>query len=281
MAISHIHNSSMEQYAQDALVSPTPWEQWEYSHVEDGDDGWTACTQTPTWLATLRFRRTTPTVRVNELEFAARFFAPPCIGSKYWFLTTETEKLYDSAVWNGDETDLCRLNKGFVFPCEQTACTAACAIFGLLARDSENTDPHCHAQLMDAYAQTAKQTSMPWAHWEYKTPEGDWQSCSSEIEWDPGMEYRQALPTVDTTQQDPEILPQEDAEPQPEVTFNPLVTAPEVDSVIWVITTDDPDFVRESVWSGSTSNLTLLERAMLFANRDDALKKASVLFTTK
>jgi hypothetical protein len=59
----HPHAALMADFANDAALMETPWENWEYF---DPGGGWTSCPRPPAWCPTIRYRRKPRTIRAEE-----------------------------------------------------------------------------------------------------------------------------------------------------------------------------------------------------------------------
>ena len=81
----HIHAENMALYAQDALVSDTPWRYWEVRH----HDKWFHLNHNPNWHATYDYRRKPERISV-ELECGEVVSWPKpytgklLLGAAYW-----------------------------------------------------------------------------------------------------------------------------------------------------------------------------------------------------
>lgn len=67
----HVHAELMLEYAQDALISKTPWEVWqELIYHNDGSNTkeWVDCGYHPGWVDEVEYRRKPKTININGYE---------------------------------------------------------------------------------------------------------------------------------------------------------------------------------------------------------------------
>ena len=65
--MGHIHAAAMAEYAKDAAETDMPWERWEVSMTESGDE-YRNLLGHPDWAVTRKYRRKPKTILINGHE---------------------------------------------------------------------------------------------------------------------------------------------------------------------------------------------------------------------
>ena len=72
--MGHIHAAAMAEYAKDAAETDMPWEWWEVSMTESGDE-YRNLFGHPDWAVTRKYRRKPKTILINGYEVPESFTA--------------------------------------------------------------------------------------------------------------------------------------------------------------------------------------------------------------
>ena len=77
----------MLQYAQDAMKSETPWEQWEFFNPQIGM--WFECEKNPNWFDTFKYRKKGSVITVGKHEFPKPYNGPMQLGQQYFIVVVD------------------------------------------------------------------------------------------------------------------------------------------------------------------------------------------------
>ena len=116
--MGHIHAAAMAEYAKDAAETDMPWELWEVSMTESGDE-YRNLFGHPDWAVTRKYRRKPKTILINGREVPEPHRTPLKDGEVYWALT-----LFSSATslrWKDDDFDNSYLENGFIHLTKEAA----------------------------------------------------------------------------------------------------------------------------------------------------------------
>ena len=116
--MGHIHAAAMAEYAKDAAETDMPWERWEVSMTESGDE-YRNLLGHPDWAVTRKYRRKPKVILINGHEVPEPCRTPLKYGEVYWALT-----LFSSATslrWLDDDIDTSYLENGFVHLTKEAA----------------------------------------------------------------------------------------------------------------------------------------------------------------
>ena len=116
--MGHIHAAAMAEYAKDAAETDMPWERWEVSMTESGDE-YRNLLGHPDWVVTRKYRRKPKVILINGHEVPEPHRTPLKDGEVYWALT-----LFSSATslrWKDDDFDNSYLENGFVHLTKEAA----------------------------------------------------------------------------------------------------------------------------------------------------------------
>ena len=116
--MGHIHAAAMAEYAKDAAETDMPWELWEVSMTESGDE-YRNLLGHPDWAVTRKYRRKPKVILINGHEVPEPHRTPLKDGEVYWALT-----LFSSATslrWKDDDFDNSYLENGFVHLTKEAA----------------------------------------------------------------------------------------------------------------------------------------------------------------
>ncbi len=117
--MGHIHARSMMEYAKDAAETDMPWELWEISMTESGDE-YRNLLGHPEWAVTRKYRRKSKVILINGHEVPEPCRTPLEIGDAYWastFFFTGVINFY----WDGDRDDHNALKNGFIHRTKEAA----------------------------------------------------------------------------------------------------------------------------------------------------------------
>ena len=117
--MGHIHAAAMAEYAKDAAETDMPWERWEISLAESGDE-YRNLLGHPDWAVTRKYRRKPKTILINGHEVPEPRRTPLDISDVYWtftFFGVGVTKLY----WLDDSEDHNALRNGFIHLTEEAA----------------------------------------------------------------------------------------------------------------------------------------------------------------
>ena len=116
--MGHIHAAAMAEYAKDAAETDMPWERWEVSMTESGDE-YRNLLGHPDWAVTRKYRRKPKVILINGHEVPEPCRTPLKDKEEYWALSLArgTTRLR----WLDDDIDTCYLNNGFVHLTKEAA----------------------------------------------------------------------------------------------------------------------------------------------------------------
>ena len=109
--MGHIHAAAMAEYAKDATETDMPWELWEVSLTESGDE-YRNLLGHPEWAVTRKYRRKPKTILINGHEVPEPCRTPLKDGEVYW--TLSLARGMNSLRWDDDDIDNSYLKNGFV-----------------------------------------------------------------------------------------------------------------------------------------------------------------------
>ena len=116
--MGHIHAAAMAEYAKDAAETDMPWELWEVSMTESGDE-YRNLFGHPDWAVTRKYRRKPKTILINGHEVPEPHRTPLKDGEVYWALS-----LFSGAIslrWADYDFDNSYLENGFVHLTKEAA----------------------------------------------------------------------------------------------------------------------------------------------------------------
>ena len=116
--MGHIHAAAMAEYAKDAAETDMPWERWEVSLTESGDE-YRYLLRHPDWVVTRKYRRKPKTILINGHKVPEPHRTPLKDGDVYWTFT-----FADGAIalrWLSDAEDNRYLRNGFVHLTKEAA----------------------------------------------------------------------------------------------------------------------------------------------------------------
>ena len=116
--MGHIHAAAMAEYAKDAAETDMPWERWEVSMTESGDE-YRNLRGHPDWAVTRKYRRKPKVILINGHEVPEPCRTPLEIGEVYWILSLASG--VTSLRWLGIYVDFCYLKNGFVHLTKEAA----------------------------------------------------------------------------------------------------------------------------------------------------------------
>lgn len=100
--MAHIHAENMKLYAEDAAMSDTPWDYWEFC-VPDSR-GWLQCIQHPAWNTGYAYRRISAQDSIDWDHVAPQYnwMARDACGDAYLFTSKPDQRGF---MWNTSEGD--------------------------------------------------------------------------------------------------------------------------------------------------------------------------------
>ncbi len=116
--MGHIHAAAMAEYAKDAAETDMPWERWEISMTESGDE-YRNLLGHPDWAVTRKYRRKPKTILINGHEVPEPHRTPLNDGEVYWALS-----LFSGATslsWADYDFDNSYLENGFIHLTKEAA----------------------------------------------------------------------------------------------------------------------------------------------------------------
>ena len=108
----HIHAHLMAQYAEDAMVSETPWDNWEF--WLEKQKAWASLKSNPAWASTMQYRRKPKTHIVNGVEIPDLRVKPNCNDRYHLADPTESEFTY-FYLFGGDNKDKLWSKRGLIY----------------------------------------------------------------------------------------------------------------------------------------------------------------------
>ena len=109
--MGHIHAAAMAEYAKDALETDMPWERWEISLAESGDE-YRNLLGHPEWAVTRKYRRKPKVILINGHEVPEPHRTPLQDSEYYW-----VPDIFTGATrygWQDDDEDNNYLRNGFI-----------------------------------------------------------------------------------------------------------------------------------------------------------------------
>ena len=116
--MGHIHAAAMAEYAKDAAETDMPWERWEISMTESGDE-YRNLLGHPDWAVTRKYRRKPKVILINGHEVPEPHRIPLKDGEVYWALSLVRGTT--SLRWLDDDIDTSYLKNGFVHLTQEAA----------------------------------------------------------------------------------------------------------------------------------------------------------------
>ena len=116
--MGHVHAAAMAEYAKDAAETDMPWELWEISMTESGDE-YRNLLGHPDWAVTRKYRRKAKTILINGHKVPEPHRTPLNDGEVYWALS-----LFSGAIslsWADYDFDNSYLENGFVHLTKEAA----------------------------------------------------------------------------------------------------------------------------------------------------------------
>ena len=117
--MGHIHAAAMAEYAKDAAETDMPWERWEVSMTESGDE-YRNLLGHPDWAVTRKYRRKPKTILINGHEVPEPCRTPLEIGDAYWTFTFFFAGVIE-VYWDGDSEDHNASKNGFIHLTKEAA----------------------------------------------------------------------------------------------------------------------------------------------------------------
>ena len=106
----HIHAHLMSQYAEDAMVSETPWEMWEWCC--NGE--WVTCKKSPGWWECAQYRRKPKTHIVNGVEIPD-LRVNPKYNERYYLANPTKSEFVHLYTFCGDNQDNLWSKRGLIY----------------------------------------------------------------------------------------------------------------------------------------------------------------------
>ena len=116
--MGHIHAAAMAEYAKDAAETDMPWERWEVSMTESGDE-YRNLLGHPDWAVTRKYRRKQKVILINGHEVPEPHRTPLQDGTNYWI-----PDLFSGAIskrWRDNDEDNSYLENGFIHLTKEAA----------------------------------------------------------------------------------------------------------------------------------------------------------------
>ena len=116
--MGHIHAAAMAEYAKDAAETDMPWERWEVSLAESGDE-YRNFLGHPDWAVTRKYRRKPKVILINGHEVPEPCREPLQVGEMYWVVSLIRGAT--SLLWQDDDFDNSYLENGFIHLTKEAA----------------------------------------------------------------------------------------------------------------------------------------------------------------
>ena len=116
--MGHIHAAAMAEYAKDAAETDMPWELWEVSMTESGDE-YRNLLGHPDWAVTRKYRRKPKVILINGHEVPEPHRTPLKDGEVYWTISIVGGST--SLRWKDDDFDFGCLENGFIHLTKEAA----------------------------------------------------------------------------------------------------------------------------------------------------------------
>ena len=115
--MKHKHAELMLKYAQDAMTSETPWENWECKHTKQVE--WSSIAGHPIWENCYDYRRKPKTININGHEVPEPMDVYPTYDSFYYAVSLT--RGVNAYTWYEDALDLELWNNGLVHATKEAA----------------------------------------------------------------------------------------------------------------------------------------------------------------
>ena len=116
--MGHIHAAAMAEYAKDATETDMPWERWEVSMTESGDE-YRNLLGHPDWAVTRKYRRKPKVILINGHEVPEPCREPLRSGQKFCSMNPFAGPQWFT--WDGSKEDFHALKNGFVHLTKEAA----------------------------------------------------------------------------------------------------------------------------------------------------------------
>ena len=126
--MKHKHADIMMEYAQVAQESETPWEEFEFTELLFGFNGWMSCISPLEFATDRAYRRKPKMTKIGEYEYPAAETKVPVIGSPYFYPCVYLHELHSYDNYEGYPTDDSILLRGMLHLTKENAIAHAKAI---------------------------------------------------------------------------------------------------------------------------------------------------------
>ena len=134
--MGHIHAAAMAEYAKDALETDMPWERWEISLAESGDE-YRNLLGHPEWAVTRKYRRKPKIILINGHEVPEPCRTPLDIDDVYWTFIFFAEEGVIHFYWAGDIEEENAFKNGFIHLTKEAAEKHFNALRSFTAKDEQ------------------------------------------------------------------------------------------------------------------------------------------------
>lgn len=114
----HVHAELMQQYADDAIISETPWQFWQWTD-KYYNGTWNDLSDHPVWDISTQYRRKLKTILINGYEIPEPERKPLESGTKYYIPSISYRRT--SYSWENDGVDRLYLTNGMIHLNEEAA----------------------------------------------------------------------------------------------------------------------------------------------------------------
>lgn len=131
----HIHAELMAQYAQDALITDTPWELWEHKPLSIFP--WVRLGSHPKWIGTCEYRRNSKVININinGFEVPEPIREPLELNTLYYIPALSAPMGYLEHSWGNTNPDWKELNLGLIHLTKEAAILHAKALLSFTVKE--------------------------------------------------------------------------------------------------------------------------------------------------
>ncbi len=127
--MKHVHAELMALYAQDAMETDRPWEQWEFYSARS--DKWLSCEEGIGFYPNIKYRRKPRTIKVNGFDVPEPVRDSLKVEDSYWVAEPTCERYTSQNRWVNDPMDKLWFSRGIIHSTKEAAAKHAMAMCGI------------------------------------------------------------------------------------------------------------------------------------------------------
>ena len=134
--MKHVHAELMALYAEDAMVTATPWELWEFK--ANLEEEWTEPLDNLRWQPLLQYRRKPKTININGFEVPEPYRGEIKEGQKYYSVDPQVFLFQYGTTWCDDSIDRRCKDRGFIHLTQEAAVLHSKALASFTSGESND-----------------------------------------------------------------------------------------------------------------------------------------------